>query len=196
MKYKVLKEFVSKNGYKFYKKGDEYETTTYGKFSQKLLENDFIEKIKDEVDFGRWEKEGVRSKLAGIIVAPEDYGEGDKKYFTYDEAMKKVKELNNGWHLPTHKEWNLLAWEFGEKDDVLDSETLMDNLNLELKGFLDEDGDLRYSGLVGYGWSSRANSSDVRYAYLLYFYASSVNPSYDSIRCNGFPLRLVKDVEK
>lgn len=195
MKYRVLKDFVSKNGCKFYKKGDEYETTTYGKFSQKLLENDFIEKIKSKVDFERWEREGVRSKLANIIVAPEDYEEGDKKFFNYDEAMKKVKELNNGWRLPTNKEWNLLAWEFGEKDDVLDSGTLMDNLNLELKGYMDEDGDLRYSGQFGNGWSSRAYST-TNFAYYLDFNASVVNPSYYYGRWYGFPLRLVKDVEK
>lgn len=197
MKYKVLKDFVSENGNRCFKKGETYEAATHGDFVKMLLENDFIEKVKtkSKVDFERWEREGVRSELANIIVAPEDYEEGDKKFFNYDEAMKKVEELNNGWRLPTNKEWNLLAWEFGEKDDVLDLETLRKNLNLELKGRMDEYGDVWSSGIDGYGWSSRAISSDVRYAYGLYFYASGVGPSSNANRWIGFPLRLVKDIE-
>lgn len=35
-------------------------------------------------------------------------------------------------------------------------------------------GRLGYSGTGGYGWSSRANSSDLRYVYILSFFASGV----------------------
>lgn len=196
MKYKVLKEFVSKKGLKVFKKGDEYEVGEVGKHTIALLTNGFIEPENPEVDFDRWEREGKRSKLADVIIAPEDYEEGEKKYFTWQEAMDKTKELDNGWRLPTHKEWNLIAWEFGEKDDELDSETLRKNLNLELKGYIDKDGDLGNSGIYGCGWSSRVNSSDVRYAYILRFNASDAYPSNIGSRWNGFPLRLVKDVEE
>ena len=195
MKYKVLKEFVSKNGLKIFKEDDEYEANHLGKFTAILLENGFIEPKRPEVDFELWEREGKRSKLAKIIIAPEDYEEGEKKYYTWQEAMDKVKELNNGWRLPTNKEWNLLAWEFGEKDDVLSSEALRKNLNLDLKGFMDKEGEMWNSGINGYGWSSRANSSGLRYAYFLSFNASGVYPSGNGGRWGGFPLRLVKDVE-
>lgn len=194
MKYKVLKEFVSKNGLKIFKEDDEYEANHLGKFTAILLENGFIEPKRPEVDFGLWEREGKRSELAKVIIAPEDYEEGEKKYFTWQEAMNKVKELNNGWRLPTNKEWNLLAWEFGEKDDVISSEVFRKNLNLDLKGFVDKEGEVRSSGIYGYGWSSRANSSDLRYAYYLSFNASGVYPSNGSYRWGGFPLRLVKDM--
>ena len=52
-------------------------------------------------------------------------------------------------------------------------------------------GRLRYSGLGGYGWSSRANSSDLRNAYRLSFDTSGVAPSNDLSRWNGFPLRCL-----
>ena len=50
-------------------------------------------------------------------------------------------------------------------------------------------GRLRVSGIDGYGWSTRANSSDVRYAYGLGFNASGVVPSYNGNRYYGSPLR-------
>ena len=50
-------------------------------------------------------------------------------------------------------------------------------------------GRLRNSGINGYGWSSRADSSDVRYAYDLRFAASGVYPSGNYYRWGGFPLR-------
>lgn len=195
MKYKVLKDFVSRNGVKCFHKGDEYSVEYDGVYTTALTDNGFIEPEKNIVDFDRWEKEGKHSKLANVIIALEDYEEGDKKYFTWQEAMDKVEELDNGWRLPTNKEWSLIAWEFGEKDDLLDSKTLRENLNLELKGYQDKDGRLRHSGVYGYGWSRRANTTDVRYAYYLGFNASGVAPSSNGNRWVGFPLRLVKDIK-
>ena len=46
-----------------------------------------------------------------------------------------------------------------------------------------------YSGINGYGWSSRANSSDPRYAYRIYFNNLAVNLSNDGYRFAAFPLR-------
>jgi len=51
-----------------------------------LLQHGFIEEVKDKYD--EWEEKGIKSKLANVIIAPEDYVEEGKKYFTWDEAMK------------------------------------------------------------------------------------------------------------
>ena len=50
---------------------------------------------------------------------------------------------------------------------------------------------LRNSGVIGYGWSPKANSSDPRYAYSFSFYATVVYPSGDDDRWHGFPLRCL-----
>lgn len=110
--------------------------------------------------------------------------------------MKKVKELNNGWRLPTNKEWNLLAWEFGEKDDVLDSETLMDNLNLELKGYMGGDDSLLRAGVGGSYWSSTAYPGSTTQAYALDFNTGNVLPSNRDARYDGFSARLVNDIKE
>ena len=52
-------------------------------------------------------------------------------------------------------------------------------------------GRLRHSGISGYGWSTRANSSDDQNAYYLYFDASGVYPSTNFYRWVGFPLRCL-----
>ncbi len=51
---------------------------------------------------------------------------------------------------------------------------------------------LRYSGLGGYGWSSKADSTDNRYAHHLGFNESNVDSSsHDDRRWYGFPLRCL-----
>ena len=52
-------------------------------------------------------------------------------------------------------------------------------------------GRLMYSGIYGFGWSSRSNSSDIYYAYGLGFNASSVHPSNGINRWYGFSLRCL-----
>ena len=52
-------------------------------------------------------------------------------------------------------------------------------------------GRLRGSGISGYGWSTRTNSSDLRNAYNLGFLASGIDPSSNNGRWNGFPLRCL-----
>ena len=50
---------------------------------------------------------------------------------------------------------------------------------------------LKWSGINSYTWSSRAYSSDLRYAYRLSFDASDVLPSYNANRWAGFSLRCL-----
>lgn len=49
MKYKVLKEFISNKSFKHYKVGDIYEISIAGKNTEALIENGFIEEIKEKV---------------------------------------------------------------------------------------------------------------------------------------------------
>ena len=138
-------------------------------------------------------KPPIVSHLAKVLIAPEDYSEGDKKYFTYDEACAIEKKLNNGWRLPTRQEWVLICEEFGTKDGVYNVDTLMKNLGLGKNGLL-------YSGddepsYAGYYWSATPNGSS--YAYNLNFYGTSaIAPSSNGSRYFGRSARLVKDLEK
>lgn len=128
----------------------------------------------------------------GLIVAPEDYQEGDKKHFTYDEALEIEKKLNNGWRLPTRSELVLLVEEFGQDaHGQLNTTTIMKNLKLTYTGRVDN-GSHGYT-TNGYWWSRTAYDSN--YAYYLYGYSSYVFPGTDySTRYNGFAVRLVKEV--
>lgn len=194
MKYKVLERFVSQRGVKVFEKGEVYAANTAGAYTNTLLKNGFIQPIR-EYDLDGWEKDGKRSELAKVIIAPQDYVEGDKKFFTWDEACAIKDKLDNGWRLPTRSEWVLICEEFGQKDGCLDADTLVNNLGLERHGWQDEDGSLRDAGHNGSYWASSAYPSSL-YAFNLYFNSTNVYPSSNTNRWLGFTVRLVKDVEK
>lgn len=198
IKYKVLKDFLCDKN-KRYKAGDTFsKLPKYSEcYTDFLLSNGFIEEVKD-INSNGWEAYGIKSELANIIITPEDYTEGGKKHYTWHEAMKIEKHLDNGWRLPTLKEWVFIAWEFGENKGVLDSDKLQRNLSLGLNGFIATDGQLYYTGSFGFYWSSSVHtesSTDAR-AYALDFSTSSANPSNHFNRYFGFSVRLVKDIKK
>lgn len=126
----------------------------------------------------------IKSKLANLLIAPEDYIEGEKKYFTYDEAMAIEKKLNNGWRLPTRHEWALICEEF-------DPELLTKNLGLGKKGYV-LNGSLNAVGSGGYYWSRTVYSGGSQYAYYLAFHSSRVRLN---VRYLGFSVRCVKELE-
>lgn len=135
------------------------------------------------------------SKLAKVEIADRNYIEGDKEYFTFDEALEVEKKLKEtGWRLPTRSEWVLICEEFGQKDGELNSKTLQSNLKLEMLGWSNGD-ELIDCYLEGNYWSSTPYSSATR-SYDLYFYASGVYPSNNLNRWYGFPIRLVRDIEE
>lgn len=190
MKVKVLKDFVTKKG-KLIHKGAELDLNGEdGKFYQALLNNEFIEEIPacDVIDF---EKGAIRSRLTGLLIASGDYVEGDKKHFTFDEALEIEKKLKDGWRLPTRSEWVLICEEFGQKDGKLDADTLVKNLHLGRNGGI-FDSTLQYAGSSGYYWSSTAYSS--ANAFYLYF-GTNVAPSSNYCRYWGFSFRCVKEVD-
>lgn len=192
-RYKVVREYLNR-GYSLQKVGDIVKLEPDSPFALSLLENGFIESLKSALM--EWEEKGILSHLAHVIIAPEDYAEDDKKYFTWEEACAIEKKLGNGWRLPTRSEWVLICEEFGQKDGGLDYEALVKNLGLARNGF-QSTGSLFYAaGYEGNYWSSTPYS-DTSWAYYLNFYGTYyINPSSVSSRYVGFSVRLVKDLEK
>lgn len=185
MKYRVLQRFLTEDC--LYIPGDIYVNVPPSKFTKNLVKYEFIEEAEDIPE--SWEENGIVSKIAGVIIAPEDYVEGDKKHFTFDEALEIEKKLEDGWRLPTRSEWALICEEFGQKDGKLDKSTLIHNLHLKQNGYI-MDNNHYDAGNLGYYWSSTALSSTS--AYTLYFY-SNVFPSITSARYNGLSVRCVKE---
>ena len=154
-----------------------------------------------------WGENGIKSKLTGLIVAPENITKdlaGDigtekdgKMYFTWYEAMKLEEKVlkPNGWRLPTRSEWVLLAEEFGQNEyGELDADVLMKSLKLPLTGNV-WSGSLNNGTANGYYWT-RASSSDTN-AYRLRFNTSGdVYPQFSSSKMSGFAVRAVKEVTK
>ncbi|MCM1218181.1 MAG: fibrobacter succinogenes major paralogous domain-containing protein [Lachnospiraceae bacterium] len=195
IKVKVLKDYVSRKG-QLKRAGEETDCERDSKFYQSLLENGFVEKII-RPDFAKWESRGIKSKLANILIAPYDYIDGDKKYFTWDEAMELEKKLPDGWRLPTRQEMVLMAEEFGcdSESGELDGELIRRNLKLGLNGYLSPGGSSpRDVGSDGYYWSRTAYGSSS--AYDFYFLSGDAYPANYNYKYYGYSVRCVKDLEK
>lgn len=189
MKYKILKDFVDNFG-SIRIVGEEFFQLLKTDLVSGLEKYGFIEEIKEQ-DFAVI----ATSKLAGVEIAAEDYVEGDKEHFTWDEAIEAVKKLGNGWRLPTRKEWSLICEEFGcDEDGKLSGALLAKNLNLKANGWKDNDGSLRSSGSDGYWWSSTARNTAGRYN-LYYDTSNGLNSGDSSNRYVRLSVRLVRDVE-
>lgn len=189
MKYKILKEFVDDLG-SIRTIGEEFSQLLKTDFISGLEKYGFIEEIKEQ-DFAVI----ATSKLAGVEIAAEDYVEGDKKHFTWDEAIEAVKKLGNGWRLPTRKEWSLICEEFGcDEDGQLSGGLLAKNLNLKANGWKDRSGSLYGSGTGGSWWSSTASNTTTRY-YLNYDTSDGLYSGDYYSRYNGSSVRCVRDVE-
>lgn len=134
-------------------------------------------------------------KLANIEIADKDYTEGEKEYFTFEEALNIEKNRSDGWRLPTRREWILICEEFAcEEDGDLIPRYLSDRLGLHEKGYMiKEANSIYYAGQSGHYWSSTP-FSNCRYAYRLYFNGSSAYPSLD-FRYFGCSVRLVRDIK-
>lgn len=184
MKYKVTKEYLSTTG-THRKAGQIVHVPMPSKHTEDLVRFGFLEKIE--------KAKPIKSKLANLLIAPEDYIEGNKKHFTYDEAVAIEKKLEDGWRLPTRHEWALICEEFAcGSDGQLDPKLLTKNLGLGKKGYASS-GSLASVGSDGYYWSRTAGSSTN--AYRLYFNSSGVYPANGDNRYYGFSVRLVKELE-
>lgn len=156
---------------------------------------------KKKKEMTRWEEEGITSRLANVVIAPEDLtiqeNGREKAFFTYDEAEKAVAKLGNGWRLPTRSEWVLIAEEFGNDPDTgkLSSKKLCKALNMELSGDVNNSSGAAVDvGAGGFWWSS--TRSDGYNMYSLYMNTTNVSPAGYSYRSLGFTVRCVKDIIK
>lgn len=189
-RYKVLQKFLTRT--KCYIPGDIYEKTgEVGKFTKNLIKYGFIVEMKET---NNWEDNAIKSNLANLLIAPVDYVEDEVKYFTWDEACAIEKKLDNGWRLPTRFEWALICEEFGQKDGVLDVETLMNKLGLVKNGVQFPDGEISDAGNEGAYWSSIAYPRTNNAYYLRFYTGAYVYSSGSYNRYNGLSVRLVKDI--
>lgn len=162
------------------------------------------EKIpKDKLpDFDTWRAKGIKSELLGRIVAPEDAFEGDKRFFTYDEALDYEKRVlePNGWRLMTCQEQEILAAEFGYGEDGQPDAGKFIGVFYgspsNLPGWIDCDeedkvnGTVENQGVDGNWWSSTARSRTNAYSLYITYYPRLV-PQNNYVRAYGFSVRCV-----
>lgn len=161
----------------------------------------------EEFIAAEWEEKAIKSKLANLLIAPEDYyelndnaeGTEKKEHFTWEEAMALEKKVGNGWRLPTRHEWALICEEFAnDENGELSSEKLRKSLALSLSGTASEDGDLGNVGTVGCYWSRTAcgqyDSVGYYSAYGLNLDFSVAYPQGNYSKSYGFTVRMVKEL--
>lgn len=155
-------------------------------------DDDEAQEIQTQIN--EWETGAINTGL-GFVMAPEDYHEGDKQHFTWDEAMDIQENIKaSGWRLPTVAEWVQMYGRFGidvyghDDPDALSSQLLLKKAGYYFSG--------SFNGGGGYGgyWSSTASSTSN--AYYLSFYSSFVNPQYNYSKAYyGFSVRMIKEVK-
>ena len=136
--------------------------------------------------------------LAGHKVEFKD--ENEKKadgdiYFTYEEAVERFgKPDEYGWRLPTKEELEALIGKYPFEFNKGGKQGVFDNcLSLPAAGYRGCDGDVDYVGSGGYIWSSTFDGSDE--AWILLFFNLGEVYMLNYFRCNGFSVRLVRDVK-
>ena len=125
-------------------------------------------------------------------------------YYTYDEAVEAVKQLGDGWRLPTRGEMVDLddlgsTWDDERKGRWFGGNHATDHegsLFLEAAGYRHrESGALAYVGTEGDYWSSSSGYAGSDYAGFLGFSSSHVYPLYGAHRVYGLSVRCVRDIE-
>ena len=123
-------------------------------------------------------------------------------YYTYDEAEEAVKQLGDGWRLPTRGEMVDLddlgsTWDderkgrwFGGNHDTDHAGSLF----LPAAGCRDRStGALTNVGTYGYYWSSSSYAAGNRNAGSLSFHSGAVYPLYYNYRAYAFSVRCVRN---
>ena len=153
---------------------------------------DKAQEIQMQID--KWDAKAISTGL-GFVIAPENYYEGDKQHFTWDEAMDIQEKIKaSGWRLPTVAEWVQLYGRFGidayghDDPDALSSQLLLKKDGYVFNGvFFDNDS-------YGFYWSSTADSPTD--AYRLYFNSNGVNPQDYELKTDyGYSVRMIKEVK-
>lgn len=177
------------------------------KYAPKEDAEDTLQEMQGKFTAAEWEEKAIKSKLANLLIAPEDYyelvdnaeGTEEKKHFTWKEAMALEEKIGNGWRLPTRHEWALICEDFAnDENGELSSEKLRKSLALSLSGFVNEAGNLAGVGSFGRFWSRTAydwGASNSRYfAYYLSLNSSDVYPQLNDYQSGGFAVRMVKEL--
>ena len=121
-------------------------------------------------------------------------------YYTYDEAVEAVKQLGNGWRIPTRGEMVDLddlgsVWQ-EDGPHGLPGRLFGGGLFLEASGYRNrETGALTGVGTYGYAWLSSSFAAGNLDASNLGFHSGHVNPLSGNNRAHGFPVRCVRNVK-
>ncbi len=87
-----------------------------------MIRLDEQQRLVPEVKDTDWLGYSIPSQTLPISIAPEDYvdPESGRRYFTWDEIMRKQKkgELPLGWRLPTKEELEKLVVEFSAQPEA------------------------------------------------------------------------------
>lgn len=141
-----------------------------------------------------WEKakENLIETDCGITLCRDDYIEGDKKHFTFGEALEIEKEAKkHGFRLPTVVEFEKLYAFYGLGEDGEDTiQRFIDELGFTYAGYYDVT-TLLNVGTDGYYWSS--SIYDTYVSYVLLFDTSSVSPKGYGRKCFGRSVKFVYD---
>ena len=129
-----------------------------------------------------------------MIIATENYVDGDKEHFTWDEAMalEKDGELPKGWRLPNAEEWAIIVAKYGYKDGAPNGDAFAERLGLVFAGYWNG-ANASYRGTFGSYWSSSVSNSYG--AYYLYFNSTGVSPAGNGDERRGYSVRCVKEIE-
>lgn len=143
-----------------------------------------------------WEKakENLIETECGITLCRDDYFEGDKKHFTFDEALEIEKEAKkHGFRLPTRVDFEKLYAFYGIGEDGCNTpQRFIDELGFSYAGYYYGASEY-YVGSYGYYWSSSIYST--YYGYSLYFYSSNISPQYYTNKYYGFAVKFIYSPE-
>lgn len=124
-----------------------------------------------------------------------------RTYYTYDEAVEAVKQLGDGWRLPTRGEMLDICdlgstWDDDIKGRWFGGNHATDHessIFLPASGYrVCTTGALTYVGAYGDYWSSSPQSGSTNAGHLG-FHSGGVNPLYSYPRAYGFPVRCVRN---
>lgn len=155
-----------------------------------------VPSAKNSPDFDFW-KDNLIELDCGLKFAPENYYEGNKRFFTWDEAKKYEKEtlIPHGFRLPTLADWTAAYCECGQKENGEDDpDKFEETLKLSKEGYMDYDFTSESGqGSSGYFWSGTPSSETN--AYYLHYWSTGVNPQNNDTKGYGFSIRCV-EIEK
>lgn len=158
-----------------------------------LVPQEKLEKSEGCFDWEKAKKNLIETDC-GITLCRDDYFEGDKKHFTFDEALEIEEEAKkHGFRLPTVVDFEKLYAYYGVDEDGDDTlERFVNELNFTYAG-LYNGSSLRYVGTYGVYWSSSVYSTSN--SYNLYFSTTYVYPQNTNSKDYGYALKFIYEGE-